>query len=591
MLINTRSRIVLLFAALGLSAVAATAQQRKWTDSTGKHSVEAEFVEVKDGNAVLKRASGKTVAVPLARLSTADRKYISEQAAVAAIEQFGGAVKRALPRNTVRGVRLNGPQVTDSVFESIKVLSDVEWIDLSYSSITDTGLQHLSNLPRLGQLELAECQITDAGLEHIRGLKSLTFVSLNGTQVTDAGLKGLMELKGLSQLRLNGTQITDAGLTSIADLKRLSMLFLSRTEVTDATLERLQQLNNLGLLELSDTRITDDGLIHLQVLKRLSFLILSNTQVTDAGLQHLRALPELAFLSLSNTQVTDSGIPHLNGLPKLRFVRLVNTQVTDAGVKPLERLGPLGGSVELVTRPKSDEDMAWRSQLAELTFLTIVHSSDTGEKEFVHSLLLRAHSLEPANSTWGRILGDWHEAAARPIPQRGPHGQSNVEQLRKALEYFEEAYPKIEDADQKNYTLLKMTRLSFDALDYAKAKKYATQLLAQSEIRPPQGDGKPEGEAIHHGNLILGRVALREGDVSQAKSRLLEAGRTSGSPSLDSFGPNMALAKELLETGEKEVILEYFELCKKFWNRQTLDKWADEIKNEKVPDFGANLDY
>ena len=42
---------------------------RKWTDSTGRYSIEAELVEVKDGKAWLKKAGGKVVAVPLTKLS------------------------------------------------------------------------------------------------------------------------------------------------------------------------------------------------------------------------------------------------------------------------------------------------------------------------------------------------------------------------------------------------------------------------------------------------------------------------------------------------------------------------------------------
>ena len=61
------------------------------------------------------------------------------------------------------------------------------------------------------------------------------------------------------------------------------------------------------------------------------------------------------------------------------------------------------------------------------------------------------------------------------------------------------------------------------------------------------------------------KLALQAGDVEEAKRRLLAAGKTSGSPALRSFGPNMALAEKLLEKGERDVVLEYFELCKKFW--------------------------
>jgi hypothetical protein len=45
----------------------------------------------------------------------------------------------------------------------------------------------------------------------------------------------------------------------------------------------------------------------------------------------------------------------------------------------------------------------------------------------------------------------------------------------------------------------------------------------------------------------------------------MAAGATPGSPQLDSFGPNLTLAKELFEKSKPDVILHYFALCKNFW--------------------------
>ena len=55
----------------------------------------------------------------------------------------------------------------------------------------------------------------------------------------------------------------------------------------------------------------------------------------------------------------------------------------------------------------------------------------------------------------------------------------------------------------------------------------------------------------------------------------------------------MSLAKDLLEAGEKETVLQYFELCRKFWTShgETLDDWTKEVKAGQVPQFGANLVY
>jgi hypothetical protein len=52
---------------------------RTWNDSTGAFSVEAEFVGVKEGKVLLKKADGRTVAIPLDRLSKEDREFVATQ--------------------------------------------------------------------------------------------------------------------------------------------------------------------------------------------------------------------------------------------------------------------------------------------------------------------------------------------------------------------------------------------------------------------------------------------------------------------------------------------------------------------------------
>lgn len=69
----------LLTAAAGLVVVApsADAESRTWTSTDGK-TLEAEFVRV-DGDRVLVNRDGRTVPIPLERLSDADRKWVAEQ--------------------------------------------------------------------------------------------------------------------------------------------------------------------------------------------------------------------------------------------------------------------------------------------------------------------------------------------------------------------------------------------------------------------------------------------------------------------------------------------------------------------------------
>ena len=86
---------------------------------------------------------------------------------------------------------------------------------------------------------------------------------------------------------------------------------------------------------------------------------------------------------------------------------------------------------------------------------------------------------------------------------------------------------------------------------------------------------------------------MREGRIADALIFLERSGQTTGSPQMNSFGPNMSLAKDLLEARETAAVLAYFERCRAFWKMggSQLDTWAAEVRNGKIPNFGANLHY
>jgi hypothetical protein len=76
--------------------------------------------------------------------------------------------------------------------------------------------------------------------------------------------------------------------------------------------------------------------------------------------------------------------------------------------------------------------------------------------------------------------------------------------------------------------------------------------------------------------------------VAEAKARLLKAGATPGSPVLNSFGPELTLGRDLLEKGERETVLQYLELCSRFWksSRSDLKRVIAQIRGGKAPDLG-----
>ena len=147
--------------------------------------------------------------------------------------------------------------------------------------------------------------------------------------------------------------------------------------------------------------------------------------------------------------------------------------------------------------------------------------------------------------------------------------------------------------DRANY-LTDSAIAAVEAGNLTKARREATTAL---ELAPKQPRAWWYGGVVHHANLVLGMVALRSGDLEEAKKRLLDAGRTPGSPTLGSFGPNMRLALELLKAGQKEPVREYFRLCSAFWEMDRerrpgqLDRWTEDIESGRLPDFGANLLY
>jgi hypothetical protein len=86
---------------------------------------------------------------------------------------------------------------------------------------------------------------------------------------------------------------------------------------------------------------------------------------------------------------------------------------------------------------------------------------------------------------------------------------------------------------------------------------------------------------------------LRNGDIVSAGEHLVKSGEVEPYHTLSSFGPIMVLALELLQAGETEAVLTYFERCAKFWNCgfSRLDEWSAQVREGLIPDFGRNLRY
>jgi tetratricopeptide (TPR) repeat protein len=198
----------------------------------------------------------------------------------------------------------------------------------------------------------------------------------------------------------------------------------------------------------------------------------------------------------------------------------------------------------------------------------------------------RARAIDPGDydTAFSLATDYWHDARY----------STTSDQLRtsaiKSLGEFERALKNAKDNDQRLYTLPDAAQAAFEAGDSAKAAAWSTEMLTVAE--KPE-NGRDYSDAVHYGNIVLGRIALRQGDTTSAATHLLKAAGATGNPHLDTFGPNMMLAKEMLDKGQGKPVLEYLEACSKFWKSDDgrLAKWQSDITAGRIPDFGANLRY
>ena len=92
--------------------------------------------------------------------------------------------------------------------------------------------------------------------------------------------------------------------------------------------------------------------------------------------------------------------------------------------------------------------------------------------------------------------------------------------------------------------------------------------------------------------LLVDALPADFGGIRTYAEHLLASARgVPGSPVLISFGPNMRLARELIEKGERDLVVEYLDLCSKFWKNEggKIAGWTAVIKDGGMPNFGPNL--
>ena len=199
------------------------------------------------------------------------------------------------------------------------------------------------------------------------------------------------------------------------------------------------------------------------------------------------------------------------------------------------------------------------------------------EMALSEELLMQAQALEPDNAEWTERLGHLFSLKATD-----GDAASKSESHGKALELFEAALAV--EGKPRFYQLDTVAKAAFKAGHLDKARTYSTELLA---IAPSFDRNWNYGNAIYTGNSILALIALGEGDMNLARTYMLAASLTPGSPQLDSFGPDLTIAKEMLDRGEREAVVNFLNNVSKFWDGrvETITEWKEIIRRGQIPIF------
>jgi hypothetical protein len=127
------------------------------------------------------------------------------------------------------------------------------------------------------------------------------------------------------------------------------------------------------------------------------------------------------------------------------------------------------------------------------------------------------------------------------------------------------------------YSLDDLIKSAYEADNLATATNLANEYLSLAGTYRCNWN---YGNAIHDANKYLGLISLKSGDQAAAVGYLLKSGKSTGSPQLNSFGPDPSLADALLKAGHAEPVKVYLRDIKKFW----------KMENGQVDDCLANID-
>lgn len=231
----------------------------------------------------------------------------------------------------------SGDEITEESLYTLESNANLKQLVIWGGPLTNDRLAPLSRLTRLKGLVLGEMAIDDGVFEHLKPLRELNYLNLAYTNI-EGNFTELADLP-LRDVRLEGCRrVGDRCALTLATFRSLRQLEIHMTGLTDAGVHHLAH-SPLEALWLGG-QITDHGMNAVATLMALKHLDVCSPGVTDQGVRAIAGLARLEVLWLSNCRITDLSVDVLSQFKSLRELAIGKTGITAAGRERLQELLP-----------------------------------------------------------------------------------------------------------------------------------------------------------------------------------------------------------------------------------------------------------
>jgi hypothetical protein len=195
--------------------------------------------------------------------------------------------------------------------------------------------------------------------------------------------------------------------------------------------------------------------------------------------------------------------------------------------------------------------------------------------------------LKPNHPDYYRYLAYHYEQFASH--QKAP---ASTLSYRQAYKYSQKAIAGTSDRRRKRDMMMDAAQWAFLGALFDQTRSCAEDLLEYARRFPKDSLAD---QFVYIGYITLGRLSLREGEIEEAKRRLLAAGKIKW-PGFGrtSYIPDMSLAKELLKQGQEDTVWKFLVECRTSWRGKDrvpqvildiLEGWIAQMQVGRMPDF------